>query len=104
MPDWVTTACTEYGKRLPRHWLKIIEIPSGVRHNVKNTSTAIVCEGEKLLAATDSRDKIIALDVKGTPWGTEELSRQLASWRMHGDNINLLIGGPDGLSAECLVR
>lgn len=104
MPAWVTAACTEYGKRLPRDWLNIVEIPLGSRHKTKNINTTISDEGKQLLAATNDRDKIIALEVKGTSWSTGELSQKLASWQMQGDNISLLIGGPDGLSAECLIR
>ena len=104
MPAWVTVACTEYGKRLPRNWLKIIEIPLGTRHHAKSVNTAIAREGEQLLAAINERDKVIALEVKGTPWSTQELSEQLASWQMQGNNISLLIGGPNGLSSKCLAQ
>ena len=102
MPDWVVTACADYSKRLPLNWLKIIEIPT--RQKFKNTAMAITHEGEKLLAAINDRDKTIALDVRGSYWSTEELSRQLADWQMQGKTVNLLIGGPNGLSDECLAR
>ena len=102
MPDWVTTACAEYSKRLPRRWLKIIEIPT--RQKFNNIDTAMAYEGEKLLAAVNHHDKVIALTVEGISWSTEELSRQLASWQMQGQTVDLLIGGPHGLSQECLAR
>ena len=35
---------------------------------------------------------------------TESLATQLSSWQMSGQDICLLIGGPDGLSPECLQR
>jgi 23S rRNA (pseudouridine1915-N3)-methyltransferase len=34
----------------------------------------------------------------------EQLARELQDWQMSGDNYSLLIGGPDGLSPECLQR
>ena len=48
------------------------------------------------------------LDPAGGSWFvedlTEQLAQQLEDWRMSGDNYSLLIGGPDGLSPECLQR
>jgi 23S rRNA (pseudouridine1915-N3)-methyltransferase len=35
---------------------------------------------------------------------TEFLATQLSSWQMNGQDICLLIGGPDGLSSGCLDR
>jgi 23S rRNA (pseudouridine1915-N3)-methyltransferase len=104
MPAWVTAACIDYGKRLPRNWLKIIEIPLSARHKIRSVDAAITSEGEQLLSAINERDKVIALEVKGAYWSTQELTEQLASWQMQGNNISLLIGGPNGLSSECLVR
>ena len=102
MPNWVVTACTDYSKRLPRNWLKIIEIPT--RQKFKSVAVAIAHEGGKLLASINDRDKTIALNVKGSCWSTEDLSRQLADWQMQGKTVNLLVGGPNGLSDECLAR
>ena len=102
MPDWVNLACTEYSKRLPRNWLKIIEIPT--QQKFRSTHEAMTREGEKLLSAIHDRDRVIALEVRGDAWSTEELSRQLASWQMQGNTVSLLIGGPSGLSADCLAR
>ena len=47
---------------------------------------------------------VIALDVLGKPWSTEQLAKKLQQWQLSGDNFSLLIGGPDGLAAECLKR
>lgn len=102
MPDWVVNACAGYSKRLPRNWLKIIEIPTCQKF--KSAAVAITHEGEKLLAAINDRDNTIALDIRGSCWSTEELSQQLADWQMQGKTVNLLIGGPNGLSDECLAR
>jgi 23S rRNA (pseudouridine1915-N3)-methyltransferase len=44
------------------------------------------------------------LDVLGKSMSTESLATQLANWQMNGQDICLLIGGPDGLSADCLQR
>ena len=57
-----------------------------------------------LLKAIKPQEWVVALDVKGKPWSTEQLSDQLANWRMDGKDICLLIGGPDGMSDEVMAR
>ncbi len=42
--------------------------------------------------------------MKGKRLDTEQLAAKLEQWQMSGDNFSLLIGGPDGLSPECLQR
>jgi 23S rRNA (pseudouridine1915-N3)-methyltransferase len=57
-------------------------------------------EGEAIVATIGKGEQVIALEVKGKPWSTEQLAEQLASWKMSGSNYCLLIGGPDGLAPE----
>ncbi|HPY41824.1 MAG TPA: 23S rRNA (pseudouridine(1915)-N(3))-methyltransferase RlmH, partial [Thiolinea sp.] len=61
-------------------------------------------EGEKLLAAIPAGSLVIALDVLGKPWSTEQLSSQLDQWLASGQDVALLVGGPEGLSKACLQR
>lgn len=61
-------------------------------------------EGEQILKAIPDGDRVIALDVGGKTLSTPELAAQLADWQMSGENYSMLIGGPDGLSRECLGR
>ena len=44
---------------------------------------------------------VIALDLRGKAWDTQELSTQMDGWLSMGRDVVLLIGGPEGLSAEC---
>lgn len=108
MPGWVQEGYSEYARRLPREMtLEMVEIPLGQRG--QKNSPALVekarrKEGESMLAALGPREHVVALDVKGKPWSTEQLSRQLADWQMLGENVSLLVGGPDGLADEALAR
>jgi 23S rRNA (pseudouridine1915-N3)-methyltransferase len=105
MPAWVEQGINEYDRRMPRelkiHWREIPLVRRG-----RDTSPELLRsrEGEKILKAIPARDKVIALDVRGKSWSTEQLAEQLRSWQMSGDNYSLLIGGPEGLSSECLER
>lgn len=105
MPDWVYTGCREYLKRLPPELnVEFVELPMGQRGKGADIQRAITREGEAMLKAIGDHDQVIALDVKGKPWGTEDLAERLQQWQLSGDNFSLLIGGPDGLAPECLAR
>ena len=105
MPSWVNTGTDEYAGRMPpRCPLLIREIAAEKR--TKNSDLARIrqAEGEKLLAAIPDGSLVIALDVRGKAWSTEQLSQQLDQWMMSGRDVALLVGGPEGLSAACLQR
>jgi 23S rRNA (pseudouridine1915-N3)-methyltransferase len=61
-------------------------------------------EGEAILDCIPKQNKKIMLDLKGKPWSTVQLAESLSRWRMDGDDISFVIGGPDGLSRECLSQ
>ena len=105
MPGWVETGCNEYGKRLPPELrIQVLEIPLGSRGKSQSNAKAIESEGQALLKAIGQRDFVVALDVQGRTMSTEGLAAKLSHWQMAGRDISLLIGGPDGLSADCLIR
>lgn len=105
MPDWVDAAVREYGKRLPRELdLAWREIPLARRGKDTSPDRLRAAEGEQLLKAIPGGDRVVALDVRGRRLSTETLADRLADWQMSGDNYSFLIGGPDGLSDECLAR
>ncbi len=105
MPTWVTTASQDYAGRMPAHCQLIIkEIPQEKRSKHADLQRICRSEGEKLLAAIPAGAKVIALDVRGKSWSTEQLSGELESWMQSGQDIALLVGGPEGLSTACLQR
>jgi 23S rRNA (pseudouridine1915-N3)-methyltransferase len=105
MPRWVEQGIDEYVKRLPPELkFELREIPLGKRGKGADIQRAIHTEGQQMLAAIGQHDRVIALDVKGKPWGTEQLAVELQGWQREGDNISLLVGGPDGLAPDCLQR
>ncbi len=104
MPDWVEQGYGEYAKRLPRDCtVELVELPLGPRGKSSSAAVAMEREGQAMMAAIGKGDRVIALDVKGKAWSTEQLARNMDEWRMSGANYSLLIGGPDGLAPECLA-
>ena len=103
MPRWVVEGYEEYAKRLPGECnLQLIEIAPG--HRGKNADTARILrdEGERMLKAVPKGSRIVALDVLGKAWSTEQLSDRLARWMADGPDLALLVGGPEGLDPACL--
>ncbi len=99
MPVWVKQGYEEYAKRMPKECeLVLKEIAPGKR--LKNTDVArlLQMEGDKVLAAIPSGSQIVTLDLTGKPWSTRDLSAELKTWRQSGQNVALLIGGPEGLA------
>ena len=82
MPAWVEQGVAEYGRRMPRELkLEWREIPLARRGKDSRPQQLCAREGEQLLKAVPAGDR-----------------------QMSGDNYSLLIGGPDGLSSDCLER
>lgn len=92
-PNWLQEGYQDYAKRLPASCaLELIEIPAEKRPE------------EKMLASIKPDNYVIALEVKGKPWTTEELAEKLSNWLQSGKNIDLLVGGADGLTPACLAK
>lgn len=105
MPAWVTQGVEEYCRRLPRELnLQWREIPLARRTRDARAEQLMEREGEQILKAVPAGDKVIALDVQGRRLSTSDLAAELSTWQMSGDNFSLLVGGPDGLSPQCLQR
>ena len=105
MPSWVSEGYAEYAKRLPRECtLKLVEIPLGKRSKHQPVERAVEEEGQKMLAALPRDCQVIALEVQGANWSTQQLSRELESWLTAGRDVALLVGGPDGLAPACQQR
>ncbi len=105
MPRWVEAGFDEYARRMPPELkLELVELPLGKRGKGVDIKRAIANESDAILKAVGSSDKVVALDVKGKPWSTEQLAEHLTGWQFEGCDFCFLIGGPDGLSAECLAR
>ncbi len=103
-PAWIEDGYVEYVKRMPQASLELIEIAAEKRGPNADIKRITEREGEKMLALLKPSHHVIALDVKGQLWSTEMLAQHLASWQQAGRNIDLLIGGPEGLAASCLQK
>lgn len=105
MPGWVDTGYREYARRLPRECSLVLnEIALARRGKSQPVERAVNDEGKRMLAAVSDRQQVVALDVNGQSWSTEQLAERLDDWLQDGRDISLLVGGPDGLADACLQR
>jgi len=105
MPGWVEAGYQEYAKRLPADCaLQLHEIAPGQRTKGADLERARREEGEKMLAALPKASHVVALEVGGRAWSTEQLAQRLAHWRQQGQDVALLVGGPEGLADSCRAR
>jgi 23S rRNA (pseudouridine1915-N3)-methyltransferase len=99
----------EYGKRLrPYVKLQVVELAEEKRP-VSATpaieSAAMEKDGGRILAALPEGSFVIALDVKGQGWSSEELAASFGERELSGQNqIAFVIGGDLGLSPAVLAR
>ncbi len=105
MPQWVTEAYSEYARRMPRHCsLKLIEINAGKRGKNADIQRINKEEGERMLEAIPAGSRVIALERTGKEKSTEQLAVSMEKWLGGGQDVVLLVGGPEGLSQACINR
>jgi len=101
MPRWVQEGFDEYAKRLPPECaLRLVEIPAGRRGKNADLVRIMRDEAQRLLAAIPKGAEVVALEVGGRRWSTEQLAARLGDWMGSGRDLALLVGGPDGLTDE----
>ncbi len=105
MPAWVEAGYEEYAKRLPRECrLTLREISAGKRTKGADLKRLIEQEGARQLAAIPADCRVVALDRSGRQMDTEQLAAEMMKRLAGGQDLALLVGGPEGLSPECLKR
>ncbi|MDX1657138.1 MAG: 23S rRNA (pseudouridine(1915)-N(3))-methyltransferase RlmH [Candidatus Competibacteraceae bacterium] len=105
MPRWVQQGYADYAARLPRECiLNLVEIPPGRRGKNADTARILREEGGRILQGIPGDCRVIALEVRGRAWSTEELAGRLDGWLMSGRDLALLVGGPEGLDDSARAR
>lgn len=97
VPDWAQTAWDDYAKRFPpelRIELKAVKTEPRGSKTLEQLYTA---ERVRIEAAIPKGTRIVALDERGTALTTVALASKLKTWQLEGDDVALVIGGPDGL-------
>ncbi len=97
VPDWAQTAWDDYAKRFP-HDLKLELRAVKTEPRASKTVAALyAAERSRIEGALPKGCRIVALDERGSALTTQALAGKLQQWQLAGDDVALVIGGPDGL-------
>ena len=97
VPDWAQTAYDDYAKRFPPELRVELKAVKTEPRGSKTTETLWAAERQRIEAAIPRGARVVALDERGAALTTQALAQQLSQWQLGGDDVALLIGGPDGL-------
>ena len=102
LPRWADEAFTEYAKRMPREApLTLTEIkPEPRAAGAKPQAALLAAEGSRIRQSLPQHCRLVVLDECGQDRTTPELAQRLRAWLESGDDVALVIGGPDGLAPE----
>lgn len=105
VPAWVRAGFEDYRARLPREWrFELVEIPAAARSKNADIARLKEAEAEKIAKALPRGAHLIALDERGESLSTLDWAKAVESWQREGQEVCLLIGGPDGLAPGILAR
>ncbi|MEY4712724.1 MAG: hypothetical protein RIS88_2174 [Pseudomonadota bacterium] len=97
VPDWAQTAWDDYAKRFPPELRIELRAVKTEPRASRTVPALLAAERERIEAQIPRGARIVALDERGTAQTTQALAAKLRAWQLEGDDVALVIGGPDGL-------
>ncbi|WP_395058194.1 23S rRNA (pseudouridine(1915)-N(3))-methyltransferase RlmH [Polaromonas sp.] len=97
VPDWAQTAYDDYAKRFPPELKVELKAVKTEPRASKTLDTLLAAERQRIEGVIPKGTRIVALDERGTAVTTVALSARLTGWQLGGDDVAIVIGGPDGL-------
>jgi 23S rRNA (pseudouridine1915-N3)-methyltransferase len=104
VPEWAQAAWDDYAKRFPPELKLELRAVKTEPRGSKSLETLYAAERERIEAQIPRGARIVVLDERGTALGTQALAHRLVEWQLGGDDIALVIGGPDGLDPAFRAR
>ena len=102
IPAWAQNAYDDYAKRFPTELKVELKAVKTEPRGSKTLATLQAAERERIEAAIARGAHRVALDEHGTRLTTLALAVRLKDWQLAGDDVALIIGGPDGLDPALL--
>lgn len=97
IPDWAQTAWDDYAKRFPFELKVELKAVKTEPRASKTLESLYAAERVRIEAVIPKGSRIVALDERGTTLTTMALASKLQNWQLEGDDVAMVIGGPDGL-------
>ena len=99
VPDWAQTAYDDYAKRFPPEIRVELKAVKTEPRASKTLDALLMAEQFRIEAAIPRGTHIVALDERGSSVTTVGLAERLKTWQLSGNDVAVVIGGPDGLEA-----
>ncbi len=100
VPDWAQNAWDDYAKRFPPELKVELKAVKAEPRGSKPLPNLYAAERQRIEAAIPRGSRIVVLDERGSHLSTQALAARLTRWQLDGDDVALVIGGPDGLEPE----
>ncbi|OIQ63175.1 ribosomal RNA large subunit methyltransferase H [mine drainage metagenome] len=97
MPHWAQAAWDDYAKRFGLEIKVELKTVKTEPRASKSLETLLAAERTRIELAIPKGCRVVALDERGTAFGTLALAGKLKDWQLSADDVALVIGGPDGL-------
>jgi len=98
IPDWAQAAWNDYAKRFPPELkIELKSVKTEARTGGKTTEQLMQAERRRIEETIPKGVRIVVLDERGLRISTMTLADKLKTWLHSGDDLVLVIGGPDGL-------
>ena len=98
IPDWAQAAWNDYAKRFPPELkIELKSVKTEARTGGKTIEQLMQAERRRIEEAIPKGARIVVLDERGLRISTMALADKLKTWQQSGDDLALVIGGPDGL-------
>ena len=98
IPDWAQAAWNDYAKRFPPELkIELKAVKTEARTGGKTIEQLMQAERRRIEETIPKGARIVVLDERGLRHSTMALADKLKTWQQSGDDLALVIGGPDGL-------
>jgi 23S rRNA (pseudouridine1915-N3)-methyltransferase len=97
VPDWAQVAWDDYAKRFPPEIKLQLKALKAEPRGQKSAQALMAAERERIEAACSKDTYRVVLDERGERLRTLDLAQRLKHWQGLGQEVALVIGGPDGL-------
>ena len=97
VPDWAQAAYDDYAKRFPPELKIELKAVKTEPRTSKTLENLLAAERSRIESAIGRGCRIVALDERGAAVSTMGLAEHLKNWQLSGDDVAIVIGGPDGL-------
>ncbi|MEN9781691.1 MAG: hypothetical protein RL014_2839 [Pseudomonadota bacterium] len=97
VPAWAQAAWDDYAKRFPPELGVELRAVKTEPRASRARDTLLAAERSRIEAAVPRGSRVVALDERGDALGTLALAQRLLQWQRGGEDVALVIGGPDGL-------